>query len=776
MSDHLTHSQETEPVSGDRVKKDEWVRATLGTDPVRLRRGAIIGAHRAPPQWVSAKPTQDAPEGKPKIGEERDLEGKFLKQLNESMNALQIARSLKPASKKAETAATAMEQSLADMHKAIKEKDFVTAGNKLDEALRHGETVSDERVKAKKLFDDAFYPLQEQLNASLERTKDLKGIAAGVGVAEQTARDAAAAAEQAAGENDYALADEKLKLFDTAMTELGTAYKAAADALDKEVTKKLGRLKRRAEGLEGTTLTTEAAAATDAANEVEQAQKNANSATPQEARLAALVAARDKADEADAAAQLALKTKFNTSAANGLAEIRKAAGTAVAGLTDGDPKTGLLDRLKEWDKQKRACDDEKDLGKQKTALATLDSDARRIMADASALEIAAKKNKAVNDARSAGDLDGEVRALIAAAKNAIAALTNGDAKTALEKEAEASEEHYDDWFGDPPSDQRTDQLSTHPPYWPELLERALKAAAEEKRQAAFKAALEQRFGLTITIPPAMENTHFDQFYDMMDRLPIQQTSQSSLKELTYDKSSSGAAFWPGGPGKVEMGNFGAAETWDYKNPVTGATEPMTAFSINSLHEIGHAVDEKYGIMAKNSKNPGCGKWEDETLDSVIKAFIKDLKATAGNALTADDPTLTMLFDNALTKAAIVAPSTNRSSVKDTDDSEKPGTMGDPEWQIVKGYLNKAVQIREDNWPWGTGKEVTLDGRAYHESYSGSWVSYDPTARTGTEVRDYQFRSPAEWFAELYAYTWFKKMKAPAGVDKSVTKYMYSAKA
>jgi hypothetical protein len=44
------------------------------------------------------------------------------------------------------------------------------------------------------------------------------------------------------------------------------------------------------------------------------------------------------------------------------------------------------------------------------------------------------------------------------------------------------------------------------------------------------------------------------------------------------------------------------------------------------------------------------------------------------------------------------------------------------------------------------------------------------------VRDYQFRSPAEWFAELYAYTWYNKKKAPTGVDKAVTKYMFSAKA
>jgi len=770
-----------QPVGKDREAQDKWVNAVLGQDVGRLRSGAIsIGKGRKPPepppQWTSATPQEGTPKDGPKIGEERELEGKFMKRLGEELDTIELARQIKPASPEAEHAAESMEHSLGEMHEAMDRKDFVTAGQKLDAALQFGTAVSDERVKAKDEFDKAFYPLKEQLNASLERTKGLTDIPTGVGGAETTATDAAAVAEKAAEDDDYKLAKEKLTPFQDAMRGLGTAYKDGADALDKIVTKKLGRLTRLEEGLKGTKLTTEAQAAKDALDKATLAQSNANSATPQEARLAGLVGARDQANEAEALAQAALKTKFNAAAVNGLKEIRKAAGDAVAGLTDGDPKTALADKLKEWDKEKKACDEETDLGKQKTALAKLDGDARKIMEDAAALDVTAKKDKAVSEAQGAGDIAAKIAALIQSAKNAIAALTDGDVKTKLQQAAQTSEQHYNDWVSRPDSPQKTNALGKHPPYWPGILEGALKAAAEEKRQEAFKEALKKRYGLDVNVPAGMSNTNFDQFYDMMDRLPIQQTSQDSLKKLMYDKDSRGASYNKT-EARVKMGNFGAAETWPYQNPTTGDREDMRAFSINTLHEIGHAVDDKYSIMKNNGGNAGCGKWNSETLASVTQAFLDDLKSSAGSALTTDDNTLKGLIRNALTKAEVTDPTTKAKSVPAVEESDKPGTMGGPEWALVKAQLNRAVTIRAANWPWGSGKAVTLDGRAYHQAYqANTWVSYDPAARTGTEVRDYQFRAPGEWFAELYAYTWFKKVKAPGGVDKKVTKYMWSAKA
>ena len=69
------------------------------------------------------------------------------------------------------------------------------------------------------------------------------------------------------------------------------------------------------------------------------------------------------------------------------------------------------------------------------------------------------------------------------------------------------------------------------------------------------------------------------------------------------------------------------------------------------------------------------------------------------------------------------------------------------------------------------KDRQIAGRVYHEAYEGTWVSYSYAARA-QGITGYQFRAPAEWFAELYAAfhceklnpkhpatPWLRKLKA-----------------
>ncbi len=775
MSETQTGDDVIEQDKGEQDRRN-WIKAELRVDvPGRDRSGAFLGKARTPkPQWQDGTtPKDDAPKG-PSVGTERG-EGAFNKRLSESMDTIELARSLPPATEKARLAKESMETRLSDMTDAAKAKNFTQAGAALDDALKSAQSVSDERVAAKKLFDEAFYPLHEKLTASVDKTRGLTGIDGAVASAEKTAEDRAAEAEKAVEQDDYAVANEKLKAFTTDMSTLTTAYTDAGNLLDEALTKALAKLKRGKQGLKGTELTTEAATAKKVQEAVAKAQLDANSAASPDARLAGLAAARDKAAEATKAAQNALTEKFNKGSADGLTEIRKGAKAAVDALANGTDKTALIERLAEWDKQKIECDKEADPAKKKTALRTLDANVRAIMEDAEKIELAAQKAAALKPVNDAAPGD-KLTALGVAATSAIGALTDGETKTDLLKqlgEWNSAKGKNDIQTNVNKKTQFAVVLDT---YIRRVIDEAIAAKAEEKRQEVFKAALEKRFGLTITLPAGMTNSHFDQFYDMMDRLPVQQSSQDSLKILNYRPGSKGASYNEG-LARVSMGTFGSAETWEYQDPGNPQTKlPMNAFSINSLHEIGHAVDAKYRVMAKNMQNAGCGKWEIETEDKVVAALLKDLKASAGTALKASDNALKALLRTALTKGAVQDPNTKAVSVTETQDSEKPGTMDPTEWGFVKAQLNKAVKIRSNNWPWGKGSTVTLDSRAYHESYDGEWVSYDPNARTGTEVRDYQFRAPAEWFAELYAYTWFKKTKPPASVDKTAAKYMYSAKA
>jgi hypothetical protein len=235
-----------------------------------------------------------------------------------------------------------MEKRLSDMAEAAKDKNFTLAGVALDDALESAQIVSDERVAAKKLFDDAFYPLQEKLTASTEKTKGLTGIDGAVATAEKTAQDSAAEAEKAADENDYAASNEKLKIFTADMGNLTTAYTDAGNVLDAALTKAIARLKRGKQGLKGTKLTTEAETAKKVQEEVAKAQGDANSAASPDARLVDLAAARDKAAEATLTAKNALTTKSNQGAAKGLAEIRAGAASAINAMAEGDAKTALL--------------------------------------------------------------------------------------------------------------------------------------------------------------------------------------------------------------------------------------------------------------------------------------------------------------------------------------------------------------------------------------------------------------------------------------------------
>lgn len=53
-------------------------------------------------------------------------------------------------------------------------------------------------------------------------------------------------------------------------------------------------------------------------------------------------------------------------------------------------------------------------------------------------------------------------------------------------------------------------------------------------------------------------------------------------------------------------------------------------------------------------------------------------------------------------------------------------------------------------------KYAVGGRVYQEAYSGSWVSYEPSALS-QRVTNYQFRAPGEWFADAYACYFLGKL-------------------
>jgi hypothetical protein len=80
--------------------------------------------------------------------------------------------------------------------------------------------------------------------------------------------------------------------------------------------------------------------------------------------------------------------------------------------------------------------------------------------------------------------------------------------------------------------------------------------------------------------------------------------------------------------------------------------------------------------------------------------------------------------------------------------------------------------RENASPWK--RDISREPIKAHEAYKADkkWWQYSGEDRASTFVSTYQWRAPGEWFAELYALTWFKQVEPPAGVAREVRPYLF----
>ncbi len=276
---------------------------------------------------------------------------------------------------------------------------------------------------------------------------------------------------------------------------------------------------------------------------------------------------------------------------------------------------------------------------------------------------------------------------------------------------------------------------------------------DEQKAAVYKKSIEDLYKISIEVAPGMTNTHFDKMFDMFASVPKDHVKQDSLKKLLYSKTGGGLYY--SSSGKIEMGDFGAADgEEDYE--IGGKTVKANSHDVTALHEVGHAVDQEHGLMSSNKDKAGCGGWKDENASSVTTTFVAHLKTNGGFSETVTQEMLTNAVNAALTSG----------------DTTQPDGFPDDDWQKIIGFLvDKCLRQRPGQSPWFKDAIVVGD-RGYTQSSTKQWYSYLASSRTSTLVNKYQWRSPPEWFAEVYAITWLKKKKPPSAVDSSVAKYMW----
>ncbi|MEM6371452.1 MAG: hypothetical protein AAF727_01545 [Pseudomonadota bacterium] len=291
------------------------------------------------------------------------------------------------------------------------------------------------------------------------------------------------------------------------------------------------------------------------------------------------------------------------------------------------------------------------------------------------------------------------------------------------------------------------------------------------QRAVLKVAFEARFGCKLQnfagvdannkpINPiaagAQDGPNIKRFYEIMGDLPDSATADNDSMRIFTEIESGQGSLYRGSTKDVVMREGDAALSAAYSFGAEGEVghvepgcepaneEPVSFFSWNTLHEVGHAVDDQHGFMKKNQSGPAFGGWTEygantDAIATVLAAHFKYDKRYIQQAMS------------------------RKLSTGDVDPGapQPQGGAKPEEWEARRvtfiGWLN---QVREPRSPWASNsvaQRVAIGGVVYQESYPQIWTSYQVAARS-KGMTGYQFRAPGEWFSELYAAYHAGKLK------------------
>ncbi len=280
--------------------------------------------------------------------------------------------------------------------------------------------------------------------------------------------------------------------------------------------------------------------------------------------------------------------------------------------------------------------------------------------------------------------------------------------------------------------------------------------------ATCEAAIEACFGVEVKLSsdPAKVKT-LPRLYKMLSKVPEWQTHQSEFKKIDFETiPANTTSFYYPGRARISLDatGDGTNKTRNKIPEYDPAAKEVKAdyFNFTTLHEVGHSVDDKIDFMDNNGKDPAYGGWRSESIDSIVKHFGENggfyARHEKGKA-TRDD--LKKLLQSVLTTQAATKPDGPKKSLGSLID-QWDAIMKDPIVVICTNGVLEANAV----WDGGAAKAaaIVVDGRVCHQSQANDWYSYQHSARKASGVSHYQWRAPAEWFAEIYAMYYMDELK------------------
>jgi len=240
------------------------------------------------------------------------------------------------------------------------------------------------------------------------------------------------------------------------------------------------------------------------------------------------------------------------------------------------------------------------------------------------------------------------------------------------------------------------------------------------------------------------------YYEMLKAVPDAHTKLNpSMARFDQVEDDSGSYYESSGGAVVmacsvsmkaegnPLGEPSELETID-PDSVTRTDTPMPTYGKwTTLHEVGHAVDDRKGFMNANGKSDAYGGWKEYggNVTPIAKIIADHFE-----------------YDNSYIERKMAGGSPANAEIP-PELAKSEGDGAGAAWEKRRTDFEAWLAgVRTSTDVWDSASETkkwAIGDTMYHEAYDNSWVSYKVSART-KGVSGYQFRAPGEWFSELYA--------------------------